>query len=228
MSIERLISDRPKLHARPCGTLVNWAVSDEALKFIYENLEPGITTLETGAGYTTIVFAIAGTNHISITPSKDECERIVKYCSEINIDPHITFLNQGSDIALVGPQSIPSHLDFVFIDGAHRFPFPCIDFHYTENKLRVGGILGVDNVPMPSVRILYNFLCGEAEWKLIKKIHDTAFFKKVAESRIIKDWHGQNINRAYERKTNNKSFLINVCRKIYHLLKKKFSTSYFL
>ena len=77
-------------------------------------------------------------------------------------------------------------MDFVFIDGAHAFPIACIDFHYTEYRLKVGGIMGVDDIFMPSVRILYDFLCAEDDWELVETISDTAFFrllrKKNAET----------------------------------------------
>ncbi len=195
MTLERLFKDNPQFHESSNGQPANWSVSPEVLKFMYDNLEPRMVTLEMGAGCTTVVFAIVGTNHTCITPSKRESEQIRRYCSDIGINQEITFLNQSSDVALTHTQSIPRHLDFVFIDGAHRFPFPCIDFHYTESRLKVGGILGVDDIPMPSVRILYDFLCGEDEWDLIKRIGNTAFFRRVSETRVISDWQGQKLNR---------------------------------
>jgi predicted O-methyltransferase YrrM len=143
--IEKLIKENPKFHKLPSGSPTSWAVSSDVLKFIHSRLTSDMVTLETGAGQTTVVFAIAGTKHTCITPSKYEADRIKQYCQELGSESNLTFLTESSDMALPRHELIPPKLDFVFIDGAHHFPFPCIDWHYTERKLKVGGILGVDD-----------------------------------------------------------------------------------
>jgi len=190
--LRTLLNDKPRFH--------DWSdvppTSAEVLEFIYRNLNSDMTTLETGAGHSTVVFAIAGTNHVCIDTGKQECERIAGYCSNIGVDTsRIAFINRSSDAALSRSETTPPQLDFIFIDGAHRFPFPIIDYHYTEGRLKIGGILGVDDFTMPSVRILYDFLRGEDEWEIVEEIGETAFFRRVSETRIVSDWQGQNINR---------------------------------
>ncbi|KPK74379.1 MAG: hypothetical protein AMJ79_14300 [Phycisphaerae bacterium SM23_30] len=197
----RLLDDRPLLH--------DWASTPQSslgvLKYIYHNARPQMTTLETGAGHTTVAFAIVRTRHTCITPYRSDFDNVIEYCRRIGVDTDcLTFIDKSSDMALAGDDPIPSQLDFVFIDGAHRFPYPVIDWHYTQNRLKVGGILGLDDTAMPSVRVLYDFLRGEDEWKIIKKIEDTVFFRKTAEAKIVSDWRGQNMNRAskWKRKTS--------------------------
>ena len=147
--LEQLIEQRPHFHAWPDGKPANWAVAPDVLRFIHQNLTPGMRTLETGAGQTTVAFAIAGTQHICITPDREQAERIRAYCRLHGIDQILTFIHESSDVALPSGRSIPDALDFVLLDGAHRFPFPILDWHYTEGRLRVGGIAGPPRVLAP-------------------------------------------------------------------------------
>ncbi len=193
--LARLFADNPKLQAWGDGTSANWAVTPDALRILASLLEPGMQTLETGSGQTTVVFALAGTRHVSITPDASEGDRVLDYCRKLDVGASVRFITGSSDAILATDPSIPPELDLVFIDGAHRFPFPCLDWHYTHTRLGIGGVIGVDDYEMPSVRILYDFLCGEDEWQLMRTVDRTAFFRKLAEAPLVSDCQGQNINR---------------------------------
>jgi hypothetical protein len=147
-----------------------------------------------------VVFALAGTQHVCVTPDRDQSARIKAYCTGHGIQSNVTFIHESSDVALSSGQDLPPELDFVFIDGAHCFPFPIIDYHFTERRLRVGGILGVDDYLMPSVRILHDFLVGENEWELICLQEKTSFFRRSANL-IVWDgkdhWSQQRLNRSF-------------------------------
>ena len=193
--LERLIADNPSFHHWPDGSPANWSASADCLRFIRRCLSPGIHTLETGTGQSTVVFALAGTRHVCITPQPEQTARVRDYCSRRGINETITFIHESSDKALSLSESIPDRLDFVFIDGAHRFPFPCLDWHYTERRLETGGIIGLDDYIIPSVRILHDFLCRENEWELIRIIGRTSFFRKLREADTRLDCQGQRINQ---------------------------------
>ena len=98
--IETLISKKPQFHAWPNGRPANWSVAPDVLRFIRASLEPSMRTLETGAGQTTVAFAIAGTHHVCITPDRAQAERIRGYCSEHGIEDTVRFIRDGWDIAL--------------------------------------------------------------------------------------------------------------------------------
>jgi predicted O-methyltransferase YrrM len=192
--IEKLIDEKPKFHVLPGGTLTSWAVSSDVLRFIYSKLTPDMTTLETGAGHSTVVFAIAGTNHTCITRSEAEVAGIRQYCSELGLGGNVNFLIGSSDVILPCNNQVPLEIDFAFIDGAHKFPLPCIDWYYMERKLKVGGIIGVDDFKMPSVRVLIDFLKIEDEWELIRIVRNAAFFRKVREYDHPYYWRSQRFN----------------------------------
>ena len=61
----------PNLH----GQAEFWGLAWEALAFIERTVKPGMATIETGAGASTIVFAASGADHETITPSQQEADR---------------------------------------------------------------------------------------------------------------------------------------------------------
>src|SRR5205807_5241900 len=128
---------------------------------------------------------------------ENEAKRVKTYCAGLRVPENITFFIERSDKILPGNDSIPAELDHVFIDGMHAFPAPIVDWHYTAHKLKLGGILGLDDFKMPSVRLLYDFLCGEKEWELVKVLPNTAFFKKIRELEQLEHWSEQKINATY-------------------------------
>jgi hypothetical protein len=195
--IERLVSEQPHFHAWPDGRSANWSVASDALRFLFEQVRPGMNTLETGAGQSTAVFGIAGAHHVAITPDRPQADRIRAYLNGFGISYDVTFIHESSDLALPAGRGIPERLDIVLIDGAHRFPFPILDWHYTEPRVPVGGLVAVDDYRMPSVRILFDFLAAEKEWELITTIGATAFFRKVCMAKNTGDWSDQNINKAH-------------------------------
>jgi hypothetical protein len=195
--LERLIADRPSFHVENGALTNSWSVHPDTLRFIYSLVSPGSTTLETGCGQTTVVFAIAGAHHTSVMPDAEEAERVRTYCAELGVANNLTFVIESSDVALPRGARIPDELDFVLIDGAHAFPGPIIDWHYTARKLKIGGVLGIDDYRMPSVHILHTFLAGEDEWGKVEIVQNTAFFRKLAEPKALVHWNGQNINAAF-------------------------------
>ncbi len=198
--IQKLIDDNPALHEYK-GQRTSWAVDPDTLWTIFNMLEPGMKTLETGCGQTTIVFMVAGTHHVCITDDNREVVNVNRYCEEVGIENTLTFLTGSSDKVLPC-NIIHDHLDFVFLDGAHRFPFPIVDWHYTSERLKVGGVIALDDYQIPSVEILYNFLSTDDNWDLIQVKNNTAFFKKIKEPLILDDWQGQSINLKYIENKN--------------------------
>jgi len=197
MIIEQLLQDKPAFHAWPDGTPANWSVAGDVLRFLADLVEPGMNTLETGAGQTTVAFAARGANHVCITPDVGQAERIRAYLDPLQVPGSVRFIHRSSDEALPAGLDIPERLDLVLIDGAHRFPFPIIDWYYTQARVPVGGIVLVDDYRMPSVRILYDFLDGEDEWELVKAFEVTAAFRRVKETVCEWDWADQQINKPH-------------------------------
>jgi len=187
-------ADRPRFHHR--GT-AQWNCLPETLRLIQRSAPEGGTTLETGCGASTVVFAASGANHTAISPDPDEHRRVREYCEQIGVDhSRLTLVVGLSDEVLPG---LPAEraIDVAFIDGAHSFPYPAIDWYYVTRMLKIGGQLIFDDVPIPAVAPLFRHMNLEPNWRL-----DTILDNRAAAFSMLalpkpEDWSGQPFNRGY-------------------------------
>ena len=85
--------------------------------------------------------------------------------------------------------------DFIFLDGAHAFPYPVVDWHYSMNLLKIGGRMLVDDIPIPAVACVYQYMMSDPSWKRWGIYHNrAALFELVAEP-APEDWTLQPYNR---------------------------------
>jgi methyltransferase family protein len=168
----------PKLHLAG-GVARSWQINDQALAYIDTQVTRDSRTLETGAGVSTILFALKGCSHTCIAPFPDEVDRIKAFCAENGIaHDRVTFVVEKSEVALPGLSA--EALDLVLIDGGHGFPIPIIDWWFTANRLRVGGILVLDDIGIWSVNVLKQFLADEPGWQLERDMWPkSAVFSKI-------------------------------------------------
>ena len=191
MTLEELLADPPRVHDWIPGQLIASGLPREAFQYIHDHTGPASRTLETGAGISTMVFALRRARHTCVAPDPDEIDRLRRYAAErgIAVDS-IDFQVQRSDQFFHAREV--GELDLVLVDGCHGFPSPFLDWFYTAAKLRVGGILVVDDVQIWTGAVLRDFLAAEPEWRLIAP-HSakTAIFEKVADYVPWKEWNAQ-------------------------------------
>ena len=195
-AIELLYRLKPAFHSQN-GQAVTWNSQRKVLDFIAAHVGPGNRSLETGCGYSTVTFIATGSTHCTVTPSEGEAERVSAFCAEhgLSVDNHRFAI--GFSQLVLPTLAEDGELDLIYIDGAHRYPYPSIDWAFTERRLKVGGILLVDDVRIPSCRVLHDFLLREANWKLRDYIGDTAIFDKTGQGDYSRDWAVQQFNRTY-------------------------------
>src|SRR5438309_88268 len=149
-----------------------------------------MATLETGAGSSTIVFAAAGAEHEAVTPDAAEEDRIRAECERRGIDSSSVSFRIGSSHDVL-PALERRPLDLVLVDGAHGFPYPILDWWYLAPRLRVGGVMLLDDAYMPPVGTLVDALRSQPGWEVAAPIGQrTVAFRKVAETPPPFDWNG--------------------------------------
>lgn len=192
-AIDRLETDRPAFHGH--GQM-RWDVSRGTLEAIARLVEPSFRTLEVGLGASTVVFAAASRAHTAVSIAPHEYERVVEFCATLGLDiGHVEYLQGPSDRVLPG---LGGCYDVVLLDGAHAFPFPIVDFHHASRLLEVGGLLILDDLPIPSVQVLYRYLMTDASWSLIEIVDNrAAVFRLVAPIPAGDPWQEQVYNRTY-------------------------------
>lgn len=154
-----------------------------ALEWLEDAVQPGMTTLETGTGASTIVFAARGSAHTAISPAPDEHARIRSWCEQHEIaTDRLRFLSEPSDIALTGAWT-PEPLDLVLVDGAHLFPLPALDWFLAARHLRIGGRIVLDDAFLPSVNMVVRFLRSSPSWAFEGAIsYRTVRFRKLDDA----------------------------------------------
>ncbi len=184
-----LMSSPPSLH----GDGEFWGLSWQALAFIERTAQPGMATLETGAGASTIVFAASGADHEAVTPSSGEADRIRAECERRGISTERVRFRIGSSHEVL-PAWQPRPLDVVLVDGAHGFPYPTLDWWWLHPHVKVGGVMLLDDAYMPPVAAVVDYLRSSPAWALDPPASfRTAVARKLADELPAWDWHGERI-----------------------------------
>ena len=190
MDVHDLIANPPKLHV--CrGELVScWKLADEELLFLDRHFTAGMKTIETGAGLSTVLFALKGAKHTSVVPDEEQAHRVRLFCNEHGIScADINFVIDRSEQAL--PRIEDKDFDLALIDGRHGFPAPFIDWFYLAGCLKIGGILIIDDLHIWTCELLTEFLSAEKEWVLVEETLSAAIFVKQGNNAQHKDWRDQ-------------------------------------
>jgi hypothetical protein len=174
---ESLRSAPPSLH----GEREFWGLAWEALEWLESNVRPGMATLETGAGASTLVFAASGAEHQAVTPSEDEERRIRAACEARGIDQSRLTFHIGRSQDVLPALDLP-RLDLVLLDGAHGFPYPILDWWHLARRLEVGGRMLLDDAYLPAVASIVDYTRASQAWELEEPVSfRTARIRKVRE-----------------------------------------------
>jgi hypothetical protein len=176
-------------------------IDPEVARFLHRAVAEGARTLETGSGLSTVVFAMRKAFHTVVTPSAQEAAVIQEFGREKHIAmDRVEFVVEPSETYL--PRCTLRDLDLVFIDGKHSVPWPFIDWFYTADKLKAGGVCVIDDIHLESVLDLVKFLKEEPRWEFVWELPGrTIAFRKLAANVHDVAWHQQPyITRRYGRK----------------------------
>ena len=192
--VDRLLADPPVVHpmdrsSRPAMGV--WSTEASAYRFIAERCDEASRTLETGLGLSTALFAALGCEHTCVTGSWDEVERLRTYCDLKGFDTaHVRFEAGGSHAAL--PRMLDDgELDLVLVDGGHGYPTPILDWFYAGYRLRPGGVALIDDVHLPAVRSLLQFLDRDPRWPALERNDKWHAYERRSSGPLVEDWTDQ-------------------------------------
>ncbi len=170
---------------------VFYGIGDEATRFICASVNEGSRSLEVGLGVSTLAFSLKGADHTCITPFQSEIDGLKDYAKKIAVDvSRTTFIRASSDEYL--KTCTKSNLDVVLIDGKHAFPFPIVDWFFTADLLKNGGLMIIDDVHIKTVRLLMNFMDSDPRWERVAGFNEKSFvYRKLASSVHDVAWHMQ-------------------------------------
>ena len=170
------------------------AMSRMALSAIL-NRGPFRSTAETGCGGSTIVLSHASDRHTAFAiDGKDRTISELRKQSDLRTGK-VTFV-EGETKDTLPAYRFEGELDLVLLDGPHAYPLPQIEFAYLFPWIRLGGWLVVDDVQIPSVYEIFDFLRKEPPVVLEEVVVRTAFFRRTGAAEHSPDgWARQGINR---------------------------------
>jgi predicted O-methyltransferase YrrM len=187
---DQLRREPPGLHA---GGSEYWGLAWPALEWLEREVRPGMATLETGSGASTLVFAAGGADHEAVTPSVDEKERFRAECQRRGIDGSRVAFRIGLSHEVL-PALAPRPLDLVLVDGAHGFPYPLLDWWFIAPHVRIGGRVLLDDAYMPPVRAVVDALRAQPSWEVEDAVgYRTVVVRKLADGLPSFDWEGERI-----------------------------------
>jgi len=113
---------------------------------------------------------------------------------EAGVRDLVEFYAEESQIVLPRLLAEGRELDFVFLDGNHRFEAVFVDLFYSGRLLREGGTVFVDDTQLPGVRRAVDFFIanlrwatedggkeGTHEWLVVRTGRRDAFLRPYAE-----------------------------------------------
>lgn len=193
--VDRLLADPPVVHPMDSSatpTMGVWSTDEAAYRFIAERCPPRARTLETGSGLSTTLFAALGTDHICCTPGPEEAERIIDYCNahELGVDG-LHFELGSSHESLPRLQAIGVRIDLALIDGGHGFPLPVLDWFYAASMLDAGGMVLIDDIALPAVATLLDFVGRDPRWRRIGGSSKWVAYERTSGGPLAEDWTAQ-------------------------------------
>jgi hypothetical protein len=148
-------------------------------------------SIETGSGKTTLLLSHLSADHTVF--AIDEYDGVdTRSIGNVRATP----LLESSRVRFVeGPTqlTLPRHefphtLQLALIDGPHGYPFPDLEYYYVYPHLAEDALLVVDDIHIPTVRNLFDFLREDEMFQLLQVIENTAFFRRTPSPSSARPW----------------------------------------
>ncbi len=152
-------------------------------------------SVETGAGKSTLLLSHLSEHHTVFALDAGQSLSNAAGSSLLRRD-RVRFIDGPSQHTLM-QHEFNEPLQLVFIDGPHGFPFPNMEYWKLYPHLATGGLLVLDDIHIPTIRQLFDFLREDAMFRLIETVGKTAFFERTSAetfSPVEDGWWLQNYN----------------------------------
>jgi hypothetical protein len=170
--------------------------------FRHASLRPVHHSVETGSGASTLLFSHLSPDHTVFALDAGTGSIRSIEASPLMRRESVTFVEGPTQLTL--PAHTFEHgLQLALIDGPHGYPFPDLEYYYLYPHLDTGALLILDDVHIPTITNLFDFLSVDDMFELQEVVEATAFFRRTAHptfSPIGDGWWLQRYNqRAFER-----------------------------
>jgi hypothetical protein len=156
---------------------------------------------ETGAGNSTLVFLLNGLDTTSICDDSGVIKDLLFFLEEKSPELLANWHPvHGNSLELLPNLVLPS-IDIALIDGGHGFPVPHVDFAMFCKNLVMHGKVIVDDIQLPSPRLLASNLHNIDDYWFALCEHSpnrkSMSFVKNSDFKFLPDWGGNPSDRDF-------------------------------
>ena len=156
----------------------------ERLRAVTAHLDgPPACSVETGAGISTLLFSNISARHVVFSLAEDSGSADDTMAA-VRTSPLLRA--EGVELVL-GPSqlTLPQYVfdapvDLFLIDGPHAYPFPELEYYHVYPHLRPGALLVIDDVQIPTVGRLFDFVREDDMFDLVQMAHTTAILRRTS------------------------------------------------
>ena len=132
---------------------------------------------ETGSGASTLLFSQCSDQHIAFTIDSGGGSVVNVQASPLLRPDHVIWI-QGPTQLTLSTYRFQHKLQAALIDGPHAYPFPDLEYYYLYQHLETGALLVIDDIQIPSIHNLFDFLRSDQMFVLEEVVDTTAFFTR--------------------------------------------------
>src|SRR5579862_6036419 len=136
-------------------------------------------SVETGSGASTLLFSHLSEHHTVFALDQGSGSVVNVRRSPLLRQDAVTFVEGPTQITLPR-HSFTEKLQLALIDGPHGYPFPDLEYYYLYPHLETGALLILDDIHIPTVHNLFEFLRRDAMFDLNEVVGTTAFFHRTS------------------------------------------------
>jgi hypothetical protein len=175
-STEAILEELDRL---PSGWHRSGTVGPRCLRALVRHAGPRplADTVETGCGKTTAVLSHLSRRHRVFTEDHDGSVTAVRALPCFAAET-VEFV-MGPTQRTLPLQRFDGRLELVLLDGPHAFPFVELEYWHLYPHLVAGGLLVVDDIHIPTIHHLFDFLREDEMFRLVEVVEKTAFFRRT-------------------------------------------------
>jgi hypothetical protein len=153
-------------------------------------------SVETGSGASTLLFSHLSDHH-TVFASDGGSGSVTNIRRSPLLRQNVVTFVEGPTQATLPRHHFTEKMQLVLIDGPHGYPFPDLEYYFLYPHLDAGALLILDDIHIPTVHNLFQFLRRDAMFHLDEVIQTTAFFTRTDAptfDRFGDGWWQQNYN----------------------------------
>jgi hypothetical protein len=133
---------------------------------------------ETGSGASTLLFSHLSDHH-TVFALDNGSGSITNIRRSPLLGQNVVTFVEGPTQTTLPRHRFTEKLQLVLIDGPHGYPFPDLEYYFLYPHLETGALLILDDIHIPTVQNLFQFLRRDAMFALDEVVQTTAFFTRT-------------------------------------------------